>query len=87
MALAATTDEVHWVDFNLDLPFNEVELLSVCEFIHRPWFERLWILQEVHLASTVEVMCGNRTTAWSVSDDSQSYIFPGNLCVISATKS
>jgi hypothetical protein len=66
MALTATTDEVHWVDLSLDLPFNGVELLSVSEFLHRPWFERLWIWQEVHLASgDIEVMVGGRTIAWN----------------------
>jgi hypothetical protein len=66
MILAATADEVHWVDFNPELPFNGVELLSVSEFLHRPWFERLWIWQEVHLASgDIEVMVGGRTIAWA----------------------
>jgi hypothetical protein len=66
MALTATTDEVHWLDFSLDWPFNGVELVSVSEFLHRPWFERLWIWQEVHLASgDIEVMAGGRKIAWN----------------------
>jgi hypothetical protein len=66
MALTATTDEAHWADYSLTLPFNGVELLSVSELLHRPWFERLWIWQEVHLASgDIGVMVGRRTIAWT----------------------
>ncbi|CZR66919.1 uncharacterized protein PAC_16820 [Phialocephala subalpina] len=65
-ALVATTDDIHWADKDIKLPFNGVELLSTFKLIHRPWFERLWIWQEIHLASgNIEVMCGSRTILWA----------------------
>ena len=30
----------------------------------RSWFERVWVLQEVHFASEVEVLCGDRSVPW-----------------------
>lgn len=65
-SLVAMTDESHWADTSITVPLNTVELLAICRFIHRPWFERLWIWQEVHLASRgAEVMCGGRKISWS----------------------
>jgi hypothetical protein len=64
--IVATTNEAHWVDSKAGVPFNEVEFLSIWQFIQRPWFGRLWIWQEVHLAlGDVEVMCGVRTIPWA----------------------
>jgi hypothetical protein len=31
---------------------------------NRPWFTRVWVLQEVHMASKAIVYCGNRTVDW-----------------------
>jgi hypothetical protein len=64
--LVATTNEAHWVDSRTGVPFNKVEIISIWQFIQRPWFGRLWIWQEVHLAlGDVEVMCGDRTIPWT----------------------
>jgi hypothetical protein len=30
----------------------------------KPWFSRLWALQEVLLARVFEVWCGSQTVAW-----------------------
>ena len=32
--------------------------------LRRPWFDRVWVLQEVHFASEVEVLCGDRSVPW-----------------------
>ena len=32
----------------------------------RPWYDRLWVLQEAILANDVEVLCGNRSMHWAV---------------------
>ncbi|KAK3370457.1 heterokaryon incompatibility protein-domain-containing protein [Podospora didyma] len=42
------------------------EVLALSKLIHRPWFERLWVRQEVWLANeeNVLVLCGHRTMAW-----------------------
>jgi hypothetical protein len=54
-----------------DLPKNH-ELIRNTEiwnhledFFHRPWFERLWVLQEVGLSSEVLAQCGTYTLDFS----------------------
>ncbi|KAM7206457.1 Heterokaryon incompatibility protein (HET) domain containing protein [Naviculisporaceae sp. PSN 640] len=37
---------------------------SFVELIGRPWFYRVWIIQEVSVASKVEVWCGNVQVPW-----------------------
>jgi hypothetical protein len=65
-SISAITEEVHWADTTVTAHLVEAELLAICNLIHRPWFERLWIWQEVHLASgETEVICGNRKILWS----------------------
>ena len=37
---------------------------AIENMLRRPWFERVWVLQEVHFASEVEVLCGDRSVPW-----------------------
>ncbi|RAQ99939.1 HET-domain-containing protein [Stemphylium lycopersici] len=37
---------------------------ALSRFLRRPWFSRLWIRQEVQLASEVRVLCGRKEVAW-----------------------
>ncbi|KAJ9636395.1 hypothetical protein H2201_003560 [Coniosporium apollinis] len=39
---------------------------SLARFWSRPWFERLWVLQEVILANDVLFVCGNRTVDFAL---------------------
>ena len=60
-----TSNEEHWSKEDTALPFNKSELLSIFTFVDRPWFERIWIWQEVRLASReTRVTVGNRTIPW-----------------------
>lgn len=34
------------------------------KLMQRPWFQRLWVLQEVNKAQTVTVICGDRVIPW-----------------------
>lgn len=38
----------------------------VIALLHRPWFGRLWVVQEVVLAEHAVVFCGNRSLSWDV---------------------
>ena len=38
----------------------------VIALLHRPWFGRLWVVQEVVLAKHAVVFCGNRSLSWDV---------------------
>ena len=45
-------------------PFDEETWKSVRDLLGRPWFERLWIWQEVRLAREVFLFCGNEGLPW-----------------------
>ena len=47
-----------------DEPFDDKTWNSVADLLRRPWFERLWIWQEVRLAREAYVFCGNEGLSW-----------------------
>jgi hypothetical protein len=51
--------EPHWADVTLQLPYEKWEWLAISKFVHRPWFERIWVRQEIGLAkANAVVTCG-----------------------------
>lgn len=46
---------------NEDLTFPTAAVLSL---MNRPWWQRIWVVQEVVLANKVYVICGNMDTNW-----------------------
>lgn len=38
---------------------------TVAEFYNRPWFKRVWVLQEAFMAKEAIVMCGTRLVPWA----------------------
>ena len=49
---------------DIDDPFDDEALKSVGDLLRRPWFERLWVWQEVRLAREAYVFCGNEGVPW-----------------------
>ena len=49
---------------DIEDPFDDEALKSVGDLLGRPWFERLWIWQEVRLAREAYVFCGNEGVPW-----------------------
>ena len=45
-------------------PFDDETWKSVEHLLRRPWFERLWIWQEVRLAREAYLFCGNKGVPW-----------------------
>lgn len=43
---------------------EEAELRNLQKLLEKPWFERLWVRQEIGLASVAEVVCGRRSMPW-----------------------
>lgn len=43
--------------------FGSPEILGF--FASRPWFERAWVVQEVDLAKSAAVVCGNKWLSWA----------------------
>ena len=45
-------------------PFDDETWKPVVNLLRRPWFERLWIWQEVRLAREAYLFCGNEGLSW-----------------------
>lgn len=63
-ALYPVSTEIQWASDEAPLPFSHEELIAISHLLNREWFKRLWIWQEVSLASKVIVLCGTRTLSW-----------------------
>jgi hypothetical protein len=60
-----TDDDERWIDKELPTPFSEKELVALEHVFGRPWFERLWVWQEVRLGGErAMVQCGDRCLEW-----------------------
>ena len=57
-------------------PFRDDEIWdSVWDVLGRPWFERLWILQEVRLAREAYLFCGNEGLPWESFRRAMLYLY------------
>lgn len=55
-----------WADENFPVPLDQTHSNSISSLLSRPWFDRLWIWQEVRLPSgDTIVKCGHQTIRWS----------------------
>ncbi|KAH7082693.1 heterokaryon incompatibility protein-domain-containing protein [Paraphoma chrysanthemicola] len=43
---------------------THVRFLAVEDLLNRPWFERVWVIQEVARSKSAIVICGTRAVAW-----------------------
>lgn len=59
------------VSLQCDTPAN---WRSVAWLFSRPWFSRLWVLQEVYSNREVQVLCGSSRVRWEVAVLAASYI-------------
>jgi len=48
---------------------------SLQEFYDRPWFSRVWCIQEIRLAQDAQVLWGQQDLPWSDVDLAASWIF------------
>jgi Heterokaryon incompatibility protein (HET) len=58
------TDESDWADHDVPLPLSDIEHSALFRFYSRSWFKRLWVWQEVHLATDAILLCGVRSVDW-----------------------
>ncbi|KLU92599.1 hypothetical protein MAPG_11544 [Magnaporthiopsis poae ATCC 64411] len=57
-----------WSRLNTPLPIDGRTWLAIDRLLSRPWFERMWIVQEVFCANRrAVVQCGRRVVRWLVS--------------------
>lgn len=54
-----------WADHNANIPLNADTMVSLRDILCRPWFERLWIWQEIQLANQSSILiCGKDVIQW-----------------------
>ncbi|KAL8789206.1 MAG: hypothetical protein Q9213_001313 [Squamulea squamosa] len=51
------------------LPLSHRNWLGWVAFLHRPYFKRVWVVQEVSLADRVLCICGSRRVPWESFSD------------------
>lgn len=57
-------DEPVWESLE-ELPYEESDKRAIISLLERPWFTRLWIRQEIALATRAAVLCGITMTRWT----------------------
>ncbi|TGJ86389.1 hypothetical protein E0Z10_g2386 [Xylaria hypoxylon] len=60
------------LDFTMDnaaVSLSDGDLLPLVRLLERPWFRRLWVLQEAALAKAVIVHCGKKRVRWDEFSD------------------
>ena len=56
----------HWADTAQYLPYTAKELVPLYHLLDRPYFERLWVQQEIRLANADAILiCGRKVLLWS----------------------
>ena len=62
---APNAQEPDWFRAATSLPYNEDQWKAISEFLQSPWFERLWIWQEIQLANSQAVVIrGSHRLNW-----------------------
>ncbi|KAI8954978.1 heterokaryon incompatibility protein-domain-containing protein [Xylaria longipes] len=60
------------LDFTMDnaaVSLSDGDLLPLVRLLERPWFRRLWVLQEAALAKAVILHCGKKRVRWDEFSD------------------
>jgi Heterokaryon incompatibility protein (HET) len=54
-----------WHRSRCELPYNQATWQAILDIFNRPWFDRLWVTQEIHLANHRATMqCGYDQISW-----------------------
>ncbi|KAJ4390436.1 hypothetical protein N0V85_007218 [Neurospora sp. IMI 360204] len=61
-----TATEPEWYNFLSELPYPIKTWFAILDLTKRTWFDRLWIVQEIHLANPAHslVQCGADVVPW-----------------------
>ena len=60
------TTDGQWADLGKDAIFDDLTYASIARLLNRPWFERLWVWQEVFLAEDrADLVCGRESIKWT----------------------
>lgn len=63
---APEAEEPHWWNPVIPLPYKDETWDSLAAILIRPWFDRLWVVQEAQLGGIrTKVQCGRSSVAWT----------------------
>ncbi len=57
-------DEADWADMSKAHSYSKQEVFTIYTLVMRPWFERLWVQQEIHANRNAVLICGLDTLSW-----------------------
>ncbi len=62
---ASSESNPYWSDESETIPYSSQELCDMDALLHRPWFSRLWVWQEIQLARSNSILvCGSEIILW-----------------------
>jgi hypothetical protein len=64
---------------SLSFPKSEILIQALRDFFLRPWFTRVWVIQEVFLSSEKTVYCGDKELSWSAIENFRHYLVSTRL--------
>ncbi|KAF5618633.1 heterokaryon incompatibility 6 OR allele [Fusarium sp. NRRL 52700] len=59
---------------HLSFPRSDTLMNSLRNFFLRPWFTRVWVIQEVFLSSEKTIYCGEKEIPWDAMDNFKHYL-------------
>ncbi|KAI0811405.1 HET-domain-containing protein [Xylaria sp. FL0064] len=60
-------EQPEWYSSVLPLPYDDETWAAIAELCSKPWFQRLWVLQEIQLGSRKSIIkCGEHEVQWSL---------------------
>jgi hypothetical protein len=69
------TDDTHWADSKCESTLSSERWVALRKFFSRPWFDRLWVVQEARLgAERAVVECGDRLIHYEFLSNAALYI-------------
>ena len=57
-------DDADWADMTNARSYSKQDVFAIYSLVMRPWFERLWVQQEVHANRNAVLICGLDTLSW-----------------------
>lgn len=55
----------HFANFGCQQDIDNPTLTAIHAFFQRPWFERIWVIQEVAMSNSALVLCGAKSVSWA----------------------
>lgn len=67
IARSPNASEPTWHDPKKLLPLDDSFWAAVIDLVHRPWFSRVWVIQEIHMGNVNSFLkCGSTEIPWSL---------------------